>query len=790
MKLSTFVAALLLLSLQSLSAQQQVRGRVVNEAGRPAEFTTMVLMQAADSTVVKLELADESGAFRFSGIPSGDYRVKATGVGYADYFGPVFAVAKDDVFLEPITLTGATQQLETVEVVARKPLLEQRAGKLVVNVENSITGQTGSVIDLLRKVPGLIVVGDRISMAGRAGVTILIDGRPTRYMDVQSLLREMPADNIAKIEVISQPGAAFDAEGTGGVINIVLKKNSLYGTSGSVYVGGGYGELWKGRAGSNLNYRNGRLNVTSGLNWTHRSWVEGLDLTRTLPDRTYVQFDDRRSEPNSYSGNLGADFDLTDDHRIGFNSRLTYSDNDRLAVNTTDILTPEGALQSAFVTRNDIGRWWRSTNLDAYYRWQIDTTGRELTVDGSLADFTRRSTTDLSTTGDLVLMRQNIEPADTKIRTARIDYKQPFGQQLEFSAGAKISAARLDNELRSLVLVNDEWTDDSGRSNRFRYREDIAAAYGNLRYQSDTWEANFGLRFEDTRTEGYSVTLDSTNTRDFRQLFPSLSISTPLAGPLGLSVAYSYRIERPSYYSLNPFVTFLDPLTFERGNPFLRPELTHSGQVSLTYDKQPFFNLQYDLTNDVMAEVTEQNDATGEAFQTEVNLDRYVRYGGSLFFPLDFIAKPISGYAGVMVFYNDYDADYLGGRLDQDRWNLTGFLQVNCKLPADWKLEVTGWYQGAGVEAIMSYRPLYGVNAGLQKNFLDDKLELQISGEGIIQQFWRGEVRYQNQNFDIVSTWEAPIVNFRINYKFGNQFLKKGENRRSSADEERQRAQF
>jgi hypothetical protein len=287
--------------------------------------------------------------------------------------------------------------------------------------------------------------------------------------------------------------------------------------------------------------------------------------------------------------------------------------------------------------------------------------------------------------------------------------------------------------------------------------------------------------------EGYNVTIDSLNVRDFGQLFPSLSFSAPVAGPLGLSLAYSYRIERPSYYDLNPFVTFIDPLTFERGNPFLQPELIHSGQLSLTYEKQPFFNLGYDYTSDILSDVTEQDAETGVAFQTTVNLDRYVRYGGSLFFPLDWVAKPISGYGGFMLYYNDYTSDYLGGVLDQDQLSLTAFLQVDAKLPREWKLQISGFYQGRGIDGIILFDPLYGVDAGLEKDFLDDRLILVLSGDGIIQKFFSGRIDFQEQDMDILSTWEAPVFSAKLTYKFGNRFLKGRERRSSASEEERGR---
>ena len=766
-----------------------VTGKVL-DGDAPAEFTNVLLVTVADSQVIKLELADESGNFTFTDLPAAEYFIRTSGIGYADTPHPAFPLTAGQALTLPdydLKSNGTT--LDAVEVIARKPFLEQKAGMLVVNVDQTITGQGGSVIDMLRKVPGIVIAGSRIQMAGKSGLTILIDGRPTKYMDINSLLRDMPADNIKSIEVISQPGAQYDAEGNGGVINIVLKKNALSGFNGQAYVGGGYGQRAKYRAGSNLSYRTGKWNLTGGAAYNRRSWVEGLDLIRRFDDRTFVQTNRDFGLPVSYSVRGGADYDLNDRQRAGVNVRYNWGESNRTASNNTRVETPEtGMLMQAFSTALNNERPWTSLNTDAFYRIQLDTSGQEINFDLSYNSFTRDGRTDLVTTGDGNFPdRVNLEPSTADIISGQVDYKKPLSKQTVFKAGAKASVAELDNELLARFNQGGEMIVDRNLSNRFLYDENIQAVYSSLAWEKGDLSANLGLRYERTEMDGYNVTVDSFNRRDFSQLFPSLSFSMPAVGPLGVSLAYSYRIERPSYYDLNPFVSYLDPLTFEKGNPFLRPELVHSGQVSLTYEKQPFFNLSYDYTSDVIADVTEQDAATGIAFQNTVNLDRYVRYGGSLFAPLDFVAKPISGYIGGMLYYNDYTSDFLGGQLDQDQWSFTGFFQINAKLPYEWKGEVSGWYQGKGIEGIIRSQPLYGVSAGLERDFFDDRVQLILSADGIIQKFFTGTIRYQEQNLDVVSTWEAPVFSAKVTYKFGNRFLKKGENRRSSASEERGR---
>lgn len=767
----------------------QISGRVTS-GDAPAEFINVILFKAADTSLVMLQLADEDGRFNFQALEAGSYFLKTTGIGFGDQLHPPFQLSEGANMVHPlIDVESNALQLGTVEVVARKPFLEQQAGKLVVNVSDNITGQTGSVVDLLRKVPGLIVVGDRISMAGKSGLTILIDGRPTKFMDIQSLLREMPADNIKSIEVITQPGAALDAEGSGGVINIILKKNTLLGTNGSAYIGGGYGTLAKYRSGVQVNRRSGDLNLAAGLAYNRGSWTEGLNIDRKVSEQFFSQRSFEEGWSDSYSGNLGIDYDLNEQHRIGFNSRAYRSDTRMDGDNITNILSQEqGDLLSSFGTRNERDRLTNSLTTDAFYRWKIDTLGQEITLDGSYSRFSRANQNDLLTNGDISQLRRNEEPALVQLYSSQIDYKRPINTQLRLESGVKYSFADLDNELVASIRDGETWQNDPLLSNHYLYDEEIFAAYGQLRYQSEKLEVNFGLRYENTSTLGNNLTIDSINQLNYGQVFPSLSLSMPLNEKLGVAAAYSYRIERPSYFNLNPFVNFIDPFTFQKGNPFLRPELIHSGSVSLTFDKQPFFNLSYDHTTDVISDVTQQDDESSILFQTAVNLDNFRRYGGQLFFPLDWIAKPVSGFAGVMAYYQSYSSQYLGANLQNSQMNWTAFSQFNIQLPSDWKMEVTGWFQGQSIEeGLIRGEYLYGVDAGLQKKMLDGRLNWQLSVDNLFFRYFHGSINYENQQINILSTWEAPRFNCRLTYNFGNRFLKKKDSVNTSGSELRKR---
>lgn len=234
-----FFTLLSLFVLAPVFGQLSLTGQLLDEVGVAVGFANVMLLQPEDSTLVKSTVSDADGSFAFKVEEPGAYLLEIAMIGFRDHQQRI-ELAEDRV-IPNITLETEITQLSTVEVRARQPLLEQRGNKMIVNVGNSITGTSGSAMDLLRKVPGLLVINNQISMAGQPNISILINGKPTQYLDIQSLIRDYPADNIERIEVINQPGARFDAEGNGGILNIVLKKNVKLGTNGGIRLRTGRG---------------------------------------------------------------------------------------------------------------------------------------------------------------------------------------------------------------------------------------------------------------------------------------------------------------------------------------------------------------------------------------------------------------------------------------------------------------------------------------------------------------------------------------------------------------------
>jgi ferric enterobactin receptor len=774
--------------------QTNLKSSVTDDKQQPIPFANVLLLNAKDSAFIKASITDEKGAWMIESVEKGTFLVKTMMTSFKTTISePIMVNGEKELVLPTTSLQIQSSELQTVEIVQKKPFLEQRAGKMVVNVAESIAGSQGNLSDVLKKVPGIIIVNNQVSMAGKSGVSILLDGKPTEYMDLDALLKEMPADQIDRIEVVSQPDARYDAAGTGGIINVIMKKGFSMGVNGSVTASFGYGKLPKSRLSANISNRTKKLSSFLNLSIGNRQGFENMILNRQVDSLTFLQDNYMPSNPKSINLRCGMDYNLAEKQVIGLSLGINGAINDRMSDGKTQILkfdaTPIRVLQNI----NTFYRHWYNANAEMFYNWEIDTSGTKLEWAANGSRFYRDANNVLDTkiaTGvpfDYP-SRRNVEPGLIHVGGTRLDFTYPINKNLKVSTGGKISTAHLDNELAAAQKQNNIWIKDDNLSNHFIYDETIGALYGNMTTNLGKIELQTGLRYEHTWSKGYSVTLDSVQKRpDYGKFFPSASISIPIFKQLSVMTAYSYRINRPNYRSLNPFVTFMDPYTYERGNPSLQPEFTHTGQFSLTWASQPFFNLEYRQTNNSIQMLTEQDSATKTTFRFDDNVAKVTNVGGHLFFPLNF-AKGAEGYAGVMIYQQQYDGVHLKSPLTQKAISYTGFMQFSYKMNKQYKFETNGWYRKGGLQGLIQMGEMYGIDFGLQGKYWDDHLEINLSANQLISKTFSGKVDFGNQHYKVNMNWEVRVFELSAKYKFGNRFLKERKKGKSGAEEETKRA--
>lgn len=820
MKTRTPIFALLALLFampceNGLSAQTtagSIAGTVVDGAtGAPAAFATVMLYLQSDSTLVKGDFSDEKGTFLFEPIEPETYFLQLTMVGYADLVvsGIQMKASQQAIDLGTLRMGETMEQLAEVVVTAQKPFVERQADKLVVNVENSAVAVGNNALEVLRRAPGVTIDNnDNISLRGRQGIIVMIDGKQTylSMTEVANMLKNMPSESIQTIEIITQPSAKYDAAGNAGIINIRLKKDKNQGFNGSVSLTAGAGLVWfdqlyeRGTGNLNLNYRKGIVNLFGSYSKNHQQGANTLHLQRYVRFEDTTTFFDQNSwmtnADRSHSFKIGADINLSKRQTIGFQINGFANNEEIDMVNTSDIYTND-ILSGGIDVDNDRPGHWSNHTYNLNYKATFDSLGRELTADFDYAYYNGNSFDNITTTyldaeggatGEERL--RSAVPVMVDIRAFKADYVHPLRSGLKLEGGVKGSFVTTDNDVKFELFREDEWSVDSAKTNHFKYDENILAAYVNASRQFEKWGVQAGLRAEHTRSVGNSITLNKVVDRDYLEFFPSLSLQYQLSDKHQFGLNYSRRIDRPNYQDLNPFVYYLDPFSFVQGNPFLNPMFTHSVELSHTFKGAVTSSLSYSRTEDYITQVTIQNDTTKTTVAINYNLDNFHNYSFNLSSPIP-IAKWWMAQTNLNLNYRSFQAEFLGAQLDNRGFTANIYVSNQFTLPKGYSVELSGWYRSPEVDGIFAGRSMYMADFGMSKKILKDKGALRLSLSDIFNTGrWRGYTSYENMDLSVDSKWQSRRVNVSFNYRFGNQNVKGPQRRGTSSDEEQSRVKM
>ncbi len=790
MKLSAILV--LLAACVSVARSQTLTGRVLDEKQRPADFATILLLRSKDSTLLKSALTDSKGKYKFSSVPAGMYLVSASLLGYQKNYTAV-TMSGQEVQVPDIRLVAGSSTLREVSVTAQRPFLEQRADKLVVNVEGSATAAGSTALEILQKVPGLIVANDKITMVGKGSPNIYIDGRPSQYTDVTQLLRDISAGNIARIEVISNPGSKYDATG-GSVINIILKRNANLGTNGSLSLSSGIGLYERGSFGTDrnyyrlspsvsLNHRQGKFSTFISHSYFHQNTYDYSEFRRIIGDTTYLQRNYNPNSGNSHNFRLGADFYADKKNTFGFLIRGFVRNGDRIGNNTTDAFrTTEPSAAVGFTSLNNATRERKNFSGNLNWKHSFDTLGTDLNIDLDYSRFSLQNHGQISThfTDGAEIVEQSVDNP-VKFTVLKIDYSRPLGKEGKLEAGAKSSLASIDNlptYLRNSIFNAD-------RSADFWYKENINAFYGSVQQKLGKWNLQAGLRTEQTAASGKD-SLQKVLDRNYWQLFPSVFVTREISSKLAAVLQYTRRVNRPSYQQQNPFIEYLDALTYTQGNPKLRPETADQYKVALTYQKQPFFSLNYNRKRDVIINNAPKQEGN-KTFTTPENLASFENFAAELNFPLN-IGKKISGYGGNQLIYNHYKASYLNDVYNNGKWNWLAYWQVAYKPVADWSAEVSGYYMTRFLDEFLILDNLGSLNFAIQKSFWNKKGKLSLNFNDILlSDRVRARIGYNQINVDFKQVYDSRNARLTFSYSFGNQQLKAPRSRKTASEDESNR---
>lgn len=640
MKSLLLACALCLMSAQTFAALNNttLKGSVQTAEQQPAEFAVVTLLDAKDSSLVKGTIVAADGSFVMEGIVPGKFLLTTMFTGYAkNWYGP-FDVepATPELIIPAITLSAAVNMNE-VTVTAMQPLYVQKADMLIMNVENSPVRMSGTVFDLIQKVPGVTVNQNGvITMKGRAGVQVYVDGKPTYLAgdQLKQFLENMPAADVSRVEIITNPSSKYDAEGNSGILNIVTKKGTQQGLNGRVRVGVGYGRVLKETAGFSMNYGMPKANFYARYDFANWNSVDSTYIKRTVPYANDVTLFEQNSagknKPFSHAITTGFDFNPNDANTFGIQLSTNQFFGTDITNNITNISVENQ--DSAFVLKQLNNMYDRNINARGglWYNHAFDTTGRELNISADIlgyrnyghADFNSRFYGNSGNEIGSPFYQQNLAETDINIYVAQVDYTHPIGKKYKIETGLKSSFVETDNNLLFDIYDNGSWKNDTTRSNRFIYKEQINAAYAQGAADFGKTQIQVGLRVEQTTADGQSPTTGQNLKRTYTQLFPSLYFSHKFNDKNTINLSYNRRINRPDYENLNPFLYYLDQFTYRVGNPYLQPEIAHTVEATHSFMDFIFTTVGASRTFDGIMDVTDQNDSTGATFQTTTNLNQ------------------------------------------------------------------------------------------------------------------------------------------------------------------------
>lgn len=591
------IIVLLALSFTPLYAQTgTITGRVVNEGtNQPLGYATITLYNAADSTLITGGVTDDAGAFAIE-IKPGNYYAEITFLSYQTKIvnNIQLTEAKPSADLGTITLGADATTLSEIEVTAEKSHLQMSLDKRVFNVGKDLANSGGTATEVLDNIPSVAVdVEGNVSLRGSGGVRILVNGKPSGLVGIGNTdgLRNIPADMIERVEVVTNPSARYEAEGMSGIINIILKKEQTLGVNGSFSVNAGYPDNYGSSV--NLNYRHEKLNLFANYSASYRKNPGGGFTFQQFSNSDSLFITEQRSDRErggfSNSFRSGLDYFFNDNNILtaAFSYRMSTDENitkneyrDFLngLNNPTGISVrrdlekeTEPNLEYNLTFRRTFERQGHELVADIRYQDNIEKENSNITESFFTPEFTRIDVPDL--------FQYSYNKEAEKSLIAQLDYVQPFAKDGKFEMGLRGALRRIDNDYRVEELIDYQWQILPGLSNNFNYEEDVYAAYAIYGNKYGKVSVQTGLRAELSDITTQLIQTNEVNNRDYFNLFPSVHVGYELSNDNSLQISYSRRINRPRFWDLNPFFSFSDARNFRSGNPNLNPEFTDAYEL-------------------------------------------------------------------------------------------------------------------------------------------------------------------------------------------------------------------
>lgn len=794
-----------------------VKGKILDtQTGKPVEYATVAVVSLRDSSKIFGALTDDNGVFEIDQLLPGKYFIKAQFIGYKTLRTDTLKIApsSESIDLGTFSLTPSSKMLEDVEVKGEKEIFQSSIDKKVFNVEKSNLAIGGSATDVMKQIPTVTLDQDgNISMRGNSNITVWINGKPSGMTgnSRQAILDQLPANSIESVELITNPSARYDAEGMGGIINIILKKNRADGINGTATAGFGtrdaynvsnkkYNDINKYNAAFTLNLKTGKFNISTNYGYRYNHSWHIIDNQRLTLEKSPYWMNQFTYADNliGQNHNAGANIDYTinDKNTIGIGAFTGFNIGNNPETIRTYWTDNEPLRNIQFFRTRTLDNRSDGYNLDgnAYYRKNFDKKGQELNISGSYSyseHYQDGKFVQIDSAANLTQL--STIPSKTGLKTDginntavfQVDYIHPMGEKTKLEFGAKSTYRHIFSGLLGDSISRSTFATvtDYNRTNDFVFMENVNAAYGILNQGLGKYGLQVGLRAEQTNISGTLLPNNFTsfneikNSQRYFNLFPSIHATRKLENEQELRASYSMRINRPGQEVLNPFPTWNNPLDLRYGNPLIKPEIVHSTELSYTknWDKTSLILTGYFRQTDNTIQRVRRIDTTG----TTPNISRgssimeFQNLSNSQNYGLEFILRnQITKWWNITTNINAF-RNVINGLISNANFTGDGRIMSTMTVWKGINIQISGNYMLPRAMAQGTFQGFNGVDIGVRKDLFKNKAYIVVNLSDVFNtkniqvEFNNGQSAGFSGGF--FRQRETRVLTVNFTYKFGKE---------------------
>ena len=787
----------------------KITGKVLDSAtAKPLEYATITLLVASEKKPVNGAVTSSEGKFEITGIAEGSYQVLVEFLGFKPHTisNVVISTKKQEIDLPAISLSGKGATLETVTVTAPQGLIDNKIDKIVFNAEKDLTSQGGVATDILKKVPQVSVdVDGNVELSGSSSIRFLINGKPSSAFgsNIADVLQSIPASQIKSIEVITNPGAKYDAQGLGGIINIILKQNNARGINGSLSLSAG------------TRMENGSFNISArGGNFGVHAFISGNERlkanTPSMSDRLSADTGSKTNTLFHQDGNYafyrhgfqsGLGFDWTLHKKNSFSGTIGYDNfgnNGNGIINqmqTVSDMSGAGTILSQILSLNHTDNQFRNHNIDASlnYKRTFDKEDQELEIsinssygstNGSVHNYQSLVPLD-----SLFYGTNSNNPGKDHETELQINYTQPLNKDVLLGMGSKWVSrdVQSNSDIFTFQPVPKDYLYNNSLSNYLDYKQNVYAFYSEISFPvAKLLEAKIGGRYERTEINSFfSNAQKQASTPGYNTFVPSIFFIRKLNDKQTLKLSYSKRIERPDYRDLNPFINTSDPKNLSTGNPYLLPEIGNRFELSYTYNMDKAGSLMitafYRTSNhDIQPYIVyyptlRVGDSvyTNVAVSTSQNIGLEKNTGFNVFADLHLSTK--LNFRTNLFFFKRNTINSIDPGFNSHSFNYRFNMNASYQFSKELSAEFFGNFNSARHEVQGKYPSFTSYSMAIRKQIWNKKGSLALTATNIFNKYVNQRTEVFGPQFSVNSLRQVPFRSIGINFtwKFGKLEFKK-----------------